>query len=285
MFWYAVAQLLTLLLDLLSGDSDEAEKDLEILLLKQQLHILERKLGHKPRIGRWEKCIVAVLAVKLMRQSGKAQKQLASLLMFRPETVLKWHHALVQRKWTFKQARSEGRPSTNRELRALVIRLANENDWGYDKIKGELQKLGYRLDRTTVKNILRQAGIVPAPERRRSLNWRTFLNHYKHQMLACDFFTVETLGLQTLYVLFFIELGSRRVHLGACTSNPTSAWVTQQARQVCWRLEERTLPVRFLIHDRDTKFGAAFDTVFQSEGVDVIRTPYRTPNANAFAER
>ena len=104
-------------------------------------------------------------------------------------------------------------------------------------------------------------------------------------MLACDFFTVETLGLQTLYVLFFIELGSRRVHLAGRSSNPTSAWVSQQARQLCWRLEEQTPPIRFLIHDRDTKFAAAFDTVFQSEGIDVIHTPYRTPNANAFTER
>lgn len=109
----------------------------------------------------------------------------------------------------------------------------------------ELQKLGYTLDRITVKNILRRAGIVPAPERRRSLNWRTFLNHYKQQLLACDFFTVETLGLQTLYVLFFIEIGSRRVHLAGCSSHPTSAWVSQQARQLCWELDERTPSIRF----------------------------------------
>jgi putative transposase len=192
---------------------------------------------------------------------------------------------LVRRKWTFKQRRATGRPKTNRELRALVIRLAQENEWGYDKIKGELQKLGYTLDRTTVKNILRQAGILPAPERRRSLNWRTFLKHYQQQLLACDFFTIESLGLQTLYVLIFIELGSRRVHLAGCTRNPTSAWVSQQARQVCWQLDERTPAIRFLIHDRGTTFTAAFDAVFQSQGIEAIHTPYRTPNANAVAER
>ena len=132
---------------------------------------------------------------------------------------------------------------------------------------------------------MRWAGIVPAPERRRSLKWRTFLNLYKQPLLACDFFTVETLGLQTLYVRFFIEVGSRRVHLAGCTSSPTSAWISQQARQVCWTLDDRTPPIRFLIPDRDTRFGAAFDAVFQSQGIEVIQTPYRTPNANAFAER
>ena len=249
------------------------------------MSILERKLGHQLRLSRWEKCMLAVAAVKLLHQLGKARRHLASLLLFKPETVLKWHQALVRRKWTFQQARRVGRPATDSNLRALVIRLAQENEWGYDKIKGELQQLGYRLDRTTVKNILRQASIVTAPERRRSLNWRTFLNQYKHQMLACDFFSVETLGLQTLYVLFFIEIGSRRIHLAGCTGNPTSVWVTQQARQLCWSLDEQTPPIRFLIHDRDTKFPAAFDTVFEASGIEVIHTPYRTPTANAFAER
>ncbi len=177
MFWHAVSVLLTLLLDLFSGCTHQADKDLEIVLLKQQLRMLERKLGHTPRIKRWEKCILAVVTVKLLHQTGKKRKQLADLLLFKPETVLNWHQALVQRKWTFKQRRAAGRPKTNREVRPLVIRLAQENDWGYDKIKGELQKLGYTLDRTTVKNILRQAGILPAPERRRSLNWRTFVKH------------------------------------------------------------------------------------------------------------
>jgi transposase InsO family protein len=285
MFWYAITLFLALLVDLVTCHFHQADKDLEILLLKQQLRILERKLGHKARINRGEKCVLAVLAVKLLHKTGSMRQQLAGLLIFKPETVLKWHQDLVRRKWTFKPSRQVGRPATSTELRALVIRIAKENDWGYDKIKGELQKLGYPLDRTTVKNILRQAGILPAPERRRSLNWRTFLKLYKQHLLACDFFTVETLGLQTLYVLFFIEIGSRRVHLAGCTSNPTSAWVTQQARQLCWQLDDQTPPLRFLIHDRDTKFPSTFDAVFQSEGIEVIRTPYRTPNANAFAER
>jgi transposase InsO family protein len=104
-------------------------------------------------------------------------------------------------------------------------------------------------------------------------------------MLACDFFTVETLHLQTLYVLFLIELGSRRVHLAGCTTHPDNAWVTQQARQLVWQLDEASTPMRFLIHDRDSKFATNFDQVFVSEGIEIVRTPFRTPRANAVAER
>jgi putative transposase len=264
MFWYVVTTLLTLFFDVVLFRLRQADKDLKILVLQQQLRILERKLGHQHRISRWEKCLLAGLAVKPMHQAGTARKHLSNnLMIFKPDTVLDWHKALVRRKWMFKPQRKVGRPATAAEVRNLVIRLAQENDWGYDKFKGELQKLGYKLDWTTVKNLLKRAGIVPAPERRRSLNWRTFLNHYKQQLLACDFFTVETLGMQTLYVLFFIELGSRRVHLAGCTSHPTAAWVTQQARQCCWQLEDQVPLQRFLIHDRDTKFCGTVETVFR----------------------
>jgi putative transposase len=175
MFWCAITLFLTLLVDVLSCRFHQADKDLEILLLKQQLRILERKLGHKARINREEKCVLAVLAVKLMQLLTAFAHQLPGSLLFKTEPVLKWHQELARGTWTFKQPRQVDRPATNTELRALVIRLAKENDWGYDKIKGERQKLGYELARTTVKNILRQAGILPALERRRSLKWRTFL--------------------------------------------------------------------------------------------------------------
>ncbi len=168
----------------------------------------------------------------------------------------------------------------------MIIRLAKENsDWGYDRIAGELLKLGYALDPTPVKNVLKRAGIVPAPKRRKGSNWRTFLQHYKQQMLACDFFTIETVHLKTLYVLFFIELGTRQVHLAGCTEHPNAVWVAQQARQLCWKLENRALPMRFLIHDNDTTFTTVFDAVFQAQGIEVVHTPFQAPNANAFAER
>jgi hypothetical protein len=198
------------------------------------------------------------------------------LLLFRPETVLKWHRQLVRRKWTFPCQPSPGRPRLAPEIAALILRLAQENPrWGYGKIQGELQKLGHRVARATVQAVLQRQHVPPAPYRmQHGSSWRPFLNHYKHQILACDFFTVETLWLKTVYVLFFIELGTRRVHFAGCTTNPTSVWVTQQARHLAWTIEDGTLPQRFLMHDRDSTFTPPFDTVFSSAGVTIVRTPY-----------
>lgn len=165
------------------------------------------------------------------------------------------------------------------------MRLARENDWGYERIEGELLKLGFTISDETVGHILQRHGIAPAPEREPSPSWRHLMTHYKDQILACDFFTVETMFLQTLYVLIFVEIGTRRVHFAGCTPQPDNAWVTQQARQVMWEVEDRDPGMRFLIRDNDKKFTDAFDTVFCSEGIDVIPTPVRAPNANVFAER
>src|SRR3954449_12261240 len=137
---------------------------------------------------------------------------------------------------------------------------------------------------TTVAKILRQAGLGPAGERS-ELSWRAFLRAQASSLLAVDFFTVETIGLRRLYVLFFIELGSRRVHIAGCTGNPTGDWMTQQARQFCWALQEQPSRFRFLIRDRDTKFTRSFDAVFASEGITIVKTPVRAPKANAIAER
>jgi transposase InsO family protein len=173
------------------------------------------------------------------------------------------------------------------DLEALIVRLAQENPGlGYEKLQGELEKLGYDVGISTVRDVLKRHHIPPAPERDRThSNWRTFLNHYRTQMLACDFFTVETVFLQTVYVLFFIEMSTRRVYLAGCTAQPDSAWVTQQARQMLWQLQEKEPSIRFLIHDRDTKFTGTFETAFAAEGIETVLTPYRAPNANAFAER
>jgi transposase InsO family protein len=153
-------------------------------------------------------------------------------------------------------------------------------------LHGELKKLGMTIGETTLRDILRRHGIPPAPERqRRATSWRTFLKHYRHQLLACDFFTVETLRLQTLYVFFFMEVGTRRVQLAGITAHPTSAWVNQQARNFLWQLEESSYPARYLIRDRDSKYAHGFNAIFETEGIDVIKTPVRAPKANAFAER
>jgi putative transposase len=171
------------------------------------------------------------------------------------------------------------------EIRALVIRLARENPrWGYQRIVGEVKGLGLTISATTVRTWLRAAGLGPAGTRR-GLTWREFIRAHRHSLLAVDFFTVETIWLQRVYVLFFIELGSRRVHLAGCTPNPSAPWVTQQARQLTWTLAERPEPVRFLIRDRDQKFTDGFDLVFRSDRIEIVRPPFCTPQANGVAER
>jgi transposase InsO family protein len=198
--------------------------------------------------------------------------------------VLRWHRRLVARRWTYPRARP-GRPAVGADTRELVLRLARENPrWGYRRIAGELAGLGIRVSATSVRKLLREAGLGPAGHRG-GLSWREFIRRQAQTMIACDFFTVETVTLRRIYVLFFIELQSRRVRLAGLTYNPDGRWVAQQARNLVWSLEERKLPVRFLIHDRDRKFTAAFDEVFRSEGVDIVHTPIQAPKANAIAER
>jgi len=262
----------------------DGDKDLEILVLRHQLRILQRKVDKAPRLSQAEKLLLAVLADKFKTGVKGVRSRLnEGLLLFKPETLLKWHRELVKRKWTFKHSPRAGRPRTAAEVEGLVIRLARENPrWGADRIHGELGKLGIDLGPTTVRNILARHGIPPAPERNKGRSsWQQLLAHYKDQILATDFFTVETVRLQTLYVLFFLEVGTPRVHLAGCTSNPTSSWVTQQARQLVWSLAEAHSAKRFMIHDHDTKFTRSFDAVFAAEGIDTLLTPFQAPNANA----
>jgi len=232
MTFFLVAYIFTFLLDLvgLSQQTDH-DKDVEILLLRQQLRILQRKQPRPPRISRWEKLTLLVLANKMTGMTSSTRSRLSQVvLLFKPDTLLKWHRELVRRKWTFKKKAPLGRPPIPPDVEALLLRLAHENPrWGYGKLEGELGKLGYDIGRSTIRDVLKRRRVPPAPERGKGgSSWRTFLAHYKDEMVACDFFTVETAWLKTVYVLFFIELGSRRVHLAGCAANPTSAWVTQK---------------------------------------------------------
>jgi putative transposase len=172
-----------------------------------------------------------------------------------------------------------------REVRALVLRVARDNPrWGYQRIVGELKGLGLPVSATTVRTWLRAAGLGPSGMRR-GITWREFVRAHRQSLLAVDFFTVETLWLQRLYVLFFIEMGSRRVQFAGCTAHPTAPWVIQCARQLTWTLADRSERLRFLIRDRDQKFTDGFDEVFRSVGIEIVRTPFRTPQANGMAER
>lgn len=227
-----------------------------------------------------------MLTAKLTHLTADARARLDQVLLFKPETVLKWHRELVRRKWTVRRQEAGGRPAVTAEIEALVLRLARDNPgWGYRRVQGELAKIGHRLAHTTIRAILKCHGLPPAPERRRDSTWRSFLTRHQDHVLACDFFTVETLFLKTIYVLFFIELSTRRVHLAGCTAHPTGGWVMQQARHLSWQLQDGELAARFLIHDRDSKFVPGLDAVFQSEGVAIVKTPYRAPTANAIAAR
>jgi putative transposase len=230
---------------------------------------------------------LAMVAVRLNERARNGRAALEeSARLFKPATVIGWHRAIVRRKWTCQQGRKPGRPPIDMELEHWILQVAQDNPGlGYEKLAGEMRKLGFKVSKTTVSMVLERHGVPPAPERGREDSWRVFLNHYKDQFLACDFFTVETLGLKTLDVLFFLEHGTRRVHLAGCTAHPGGAWVTQQARQMTWAFQDRELPMRYLIHDHDTQFTDAFDMVFEAEGVEIVDIPYQAPNANAFAER
>ena len=170
-------------------------------------------------------------------------------------------------------------------MRQLILRLARENShWGYVRIVGELRKLGITVSATLVRNVLGRAGIPSAPERAAS-SWRSFLRQHGNTILACDLFTVDTVWLRRLYVLFFVSIRTRRVEYVACTSKPNKAWMTQQARNLLMDLDDRGERPRFLIHDRDKKYSRAFDAIFGSEGIEIVRTPIQAPKANAYAER
>jgi putative transposase len=251
-------------------------KELEILVLRHELSVLRRQ-AKPPRYGAADRALLALLSRALPRERWSA-------FAVTPETLLRWHRAIVKHRWTYER-RARGRPPLDAERVALILRLARENPrWGHRRIVGELKKLGLSASETSVRNLLWRRGVPPAPRRSR-LTWRAFLRQQAASLIACDFFTVETVSLRRIYVLFFIELQSRRVHLAGLTANPAGTWVVQQARNLTITLAERPRPVRFLVHDRDTKFSAAFDEVFRSEGAHVIRTPIQAPNANAHAER
>jgi putative transposase len=286
MVWFWVWQVVSTLIEWVNlGRRSNGEKDLEILLLRRQLAIYERKQARTAHLSRGEKLILVVLATKLKAATGRTIQAMADVIQIvKPTTLFGWHSQLVRRKWTYHHRRA-GRPRINRTLEQLVLHLAGENDWGYERIEGELLKLGYSISHQTIGKILQRNGILPAPERHPSPSWRHLMTHYKELLLACDFFTVETLFLQTIYVLVFIEIGTRRVHFAGCTAHPNGSWVIQQARQLVWELEEREPAIQFLIHDNDKKFTTAFDSVFHAQGIDVIPTPFRAPNANAFVER
>jgi transposase InsO family protein len=273
--FYLIVRLLTR--PLVGRRGEASSKDLEILVLRHQLRVLRRKSG-PPKFTPLDRVVLAAASRSLHRNAWAS-------FAVSPGTLLRWHRELVRRKWTYGRGGHFGRPPIDAEVQGLILRMARENPrWGCVRIQGELRKLGIRVGSTTIRTLLRRSGLGPAP-RRLGPTWSQFLRAQAAGIIATDFFTVETVRLKTLYVLFWIELSTRRVHLAGVTAHPGSAWVTQQARNLAFELQDRAAPPRFLIRDRDSKFSGPFDEVFRTEGIRVIETPVRAPRANAYAER
>jgi transposase InsO family protein len=250
-------------------------KDAEIAVLRHQLMVLRRQV-RRPRFTPSDRVVLAVLARLLPRDRWP-------VFLVTPSTLLRWHRELVAGRWTYPHTGQ--RSGLGPDVVEVVLRLARENSrWGYARIVGECRKLGVVVSATSVRRILRRRRLGPAP-RRGGVSWVQFLRAQAAGTLAVDFFTVETVGLVRLYVLFVVEVERRRVHLAGITAHPTGDWVVQAARNLLMDLGERADRFRFLVRDRDAKFTGGFDAVFAAAGVQVLKIPPRAATANAYAER
>jgi len=233
-FLYLVVRNLFALVWLLARP--RRSKELEMLVLRHELAILRRQAA-RPMLTRTDRALFAALSRSLPRAAWAS-------FPVKPETLLGWHRQLVARRWTYPH-KTPGRPPLEPSLRTLILRLARENpQWGYRRIVSELKGLGVSVSATSVRKVLTQADLPPAPERARS-TWRAFLRQQAARVLACDFLTVETVFLQRIYVLFFISLATRRIEYVACTSNPDAPWVSQQARNLIMQLGDNRVGVEY----------------------------------------
>jgi putative transposase len=269
---------LRLFLDLIDVKLRVHDPEAELLLLRHQLRVVSRQVK-RPQLTMADRMIMAALSQRMTRAA------LAGMLV-QPETVLGWHRELVRRKWAaFSRRRSPGRPGLEPEIQELILRMAKENPrWGCVRIRGELLKLGQAVSATAIRNLLRRHRIGPAPLRS-GQTWKAFLRTQASAIVLTDFFSVDTVFLKRLYVLLYMELATRRVIWFAVTEHPDASWVSQQARNVSWELNELGVPAGFLIHDHDNKYEGDSDLVFKADGVAGIRTPIAAPKANSHIER
>ena len=253
-------------------------KDAELLVLRHENAVLRRHVG-RVRYEPSDRVWFAALASLLPR------RRWPEVFPVTPATLLAWHRKLAAKRYDTSSRRKPGRPPTVRSIARLAVRLATENPlWGYRRIHGELTKLGVTVAPSTVWEILRAAGIDPAP-RRSGPTWRQFLRAQAAGILAVDFLHVDTVLLTRLHVLVFIEHGTRRMHLGGVTAHPTGAWTVQQARNLALSLEERFGDIRFLVRGCGANFTASFDAVFQAVGATILRSAVQAPRMNATCER
>lgn len=247
--------------------------------------ILRSHLPSRLRLSNPERATLAEIGRRLGR---KALANVACVA--KPDTILAWYRRLVAAKFDGSQQRSyPGRPRISAEIEGLIVRLARENPgWGYDRIVGALANVGHQVSDQTVGNILGRHGIDPAPKRSRTTTWKNFIRAHMAVLAGIDFFTVEVLtwkGLVTFYVLFFIQLESRRVTLAGVTRHPTEEWMQQMARNASDDDAGSLRRCRYLLHDRDTKFCSSFDSLLKTGGIKALKLPARSPNLNSFAER
>ena len=260
------------------------------LLLRNEYLVAENRILRaqiKGRLGLTdgERRTLAEIGKKLGR---KVLGEVANIV--KPETILAWHRRLVAEKFDgSKNRKYPGRPRIDSSVEELVVRLAKENrGWGYDRIAGALGNLGHKVSDQTVGNILKRHGIPPAPDRKKTTTWKELIRCHMDVLAATDFFTTEVWtknGLVTYYVLFFMEVATRRVHIAGVTPHPNESWMTQVARNVTMADLGFLSDSRYVIHDRDGKYCPAFDHTIEAAGVKPVKLPARSPNLNCYAER
>ena len=272
------------LLAAISGEFD-VELARQVDFLKAENRILKGQIKGRLRLKDVERRTLAELGKPLGR---KILQEISTIVT--PDTLLRWHRKLVAKKFDGSKAKKRlGRPPTREQIKELVLQFARESpSWGYTRIQGALKNVGHRISRSTVASILKEAGIEPAPERKRGTSWKDFINAHKDVLCATDFFTQEvweSFGLVTYYVLFFIQIGTRRLHVAGITEYPDSGFMEQVARELTFEGDGFLNGSRYLIHDRDGKYSPAFDKIITDKGTKVIKLPAQSPNLNAFAER